>query len=134
MTYAEYLAREAGAPTKSEFVNGVVYARSGGTLEHGALALAGELRVALAGKPCRTFSSDVRVRATSTGSTFRRRRRRPQRHHQPRRADRSALIEVQRLNSQGRWEPHFFGPGSQVELTSVAVTFPLDAVYPNPLS
>jgi Uma2 family endonuclease len=44
---------------------------AGGTTEHGALALAvaGELRAALRGKPCRTFSSDVRVRIGETGLT-----------------------------------------------------------------
>ena len=41
---------------------------AGGTIEHGALALAvaGELRAALRGKPCRAFSSDVRVRIPET--------------------------------------------------------------------
>jgi hypothetical protein len=36
---------------------------AGGTIEHAALAsaIAGELRTALAGKPCRTYSSDLRA-------------------------------------------------------------------------
>src|SRR5512138_1819748 len=68
MTYAEYVASEAASPTKREFIGGQVYAMAGGTPEHGALAAAvvGELRQALRGKPCRVYSSDLRVRITDT--------------------------------------------------------------------
>ena len=68
MTYAEYLAAEAVAEARHEFLNGEVREMAGGTIEHGALALAvaGELRAALRGKPCRAFSSDVRVRIPET--------------------------------------------------------------------
>lgn len=68
MTYAEYLAAEAVAKVRHEFLNGEVWEMAGGTIEHGALALAaaGELRAALRGKPCRAFSSDVRVRIPET--------------------------------------------------------------------
>ena len=68
MTYAEYLAAEAVAEVRHEFLNGEVWEMAGGTIEHGALALAvaGELRAALRGKPCRAFSSDVRVRIPET--------------------------------------------------------------------
>lgn len=72
LSYSEYLALEATAETKHDFVNGELYAMAGGTLEHGALsaALARELGTALAGRPCRAFSSDVRVRVLSTGASF----------------------------------------------------------------
>ncbi|HYN01311.1 MAG TPA: Uma2 family endonuclease [Vicinamibacteria bacterium] len=73
MTYAEYLAAEAVAEVRHEYLNGEVWAMAGGTIEHGALALAvaGELRAALRGKPCRAFPSDVRVRIPETGlSTY----------------------------------------------------------------
>ncbi len=43
-------------------------------------------------------------------------------------------VEVQRLNERGFWELHFFGPGERVELTSLGVTFEVDAVYANPLA
>lgn len=43
-------------------------------------------------------------------------------------------IEVQRLNERGVWELHFFGPGERVELTSLGVSFAVDAVYANPLA
>ena len=73
MTYAEYLAFEAKSETKHEFVNGEVYAMAGGTVEHARL----QARVifmlvgALGGRPCETFSSDLRVLVAVTGrSTY----------------------------------------------------------------
>jgi len=68
VTYAEYLVAEEKSPARSEFINGEIVAMSGGTPEHGALASAfgGELRVALKNRPCRVFSSDVRVRGLET--------------------------------------------------------------------
>ncbi|MBL8917982.1 MAG: Uma2 family endonuclease [Myxococcaceae bacterium] len=72
MTYAEYLAREAASDVKHEFIAGEVFAMAGGTVEHGALAVAfgAELRNALSGKPCRVLNSDVRVQVRSTGAAF----------------------------------------------------------------
>lgn len=73
MTHAEYLAAEAVSETRHEFLNGDVWAMAGGSPEHGALAAAviGELLMALRGKPCRVYTSDVRVRVTATGlSTY----------------------------------------------------------------
>jgi len=68
MTYAEYVASEVASPSKREFIRGQVYAMAGGTPEHGALAAAviGEMREALRGKPCRVYSSDLRVRIPDT--------------------------------------------------------------------
>jgi Uma2 family endonuclease len=68
MNYAEYVASEAASPVKREFIRGQVYAMAGGTPEHGALAAAviSELRTALQGKPCRVYSSDLRVRIVET--------------------------------------------------------------------
>ncbi len=72
LTYSEYLAREATSEVKHDFINGEAYAMAGGTLEHSALAAAllGEARSALAGKPCRAYTSDARVYVTSTGASF----------------------------------------------------------------
>jgi len=69
MTYAEYLAAEAGSEIRHEYLNGEVWEMAGGTPEHGALAIAvaGQLHAALQGKPCRAHSSDVRVRIVDTG-------------------------------------------------------------------
>jgi Uma2 family endonuclease len=71
MTLAEYLAFERASEEKHEHVNGVVYAMSGGTPEHSALAAAllVALGSALAGKPCRVFTSDARLRVEGTGAS-----------------------------------------------------------------
>lgn len=68
MTYAEYLAAEAAADTRHEYLKGDVWAMAGGTIEHGglAMAVAREIGLALRGKACRVFSSDVRVRIPET--------------------------------------------------------------------
>lgn len=72
MTPDDYLELERTSDVKHEFINGEVYAMAGGSAEHGALvlAVARALGNALDGKPCRTFSSDVRVRVESTASNF----------------------------------------------------------------
>jgi Uma2 family endonuclease len=71
MSYAEYASAEAKNETRHEFLNGEVFAMAGGTPEHAALAasLARVLGNALIGKPCRAFSSDLRVRISETGLT-----------------------------------------------------------------
>ena len=73
MTYGEYLAAEEASEIRHEFLNGEVWAMSGGTPEHGALAAAliRHIGNALDGRPCRVFTSDVRVRVADTGlSTY----------------------------------------------------------------
>ena len=67
-TYDEYLEAERVSREKHEFLAGHVFAMSGGTIEHGrlAMALGRELGVALLGRPCVTYSSDVRVRIRAT--------------------------------------------------------------------
>jgi Uma2 family endonuclease len=68
MTYAEYLAAEAVADVRHEYLGGEVWAMAGGSIEHGALAMAvaREIGQALRDKPCRVFSSDVRLRIPET--------------------------------------------------------------------
>ena len=68
MTYDDYLAAEAEAGVRHEYLRGEVWAMAGGTPEHGAIAaaviilLGNELR----DRPCRVFTSDVRVRIEAT--------------------------------------------------------------------
>jgi Uma2 family endonuclease len=64
MTHADYCSLEREAVVKHEYIAGEVFAMAGGTFEHGRLAVQlGYLLVsALAGRPCRVFSADVRVR------------------------------------------------------------------------
>lgn len=71
MTYAEYLADEATADVRHEFLNGEVRAMAVGSPEHAALAAAliTQLSNALRGKPCGVLSSDARVRILTTSLT-----------------------------------------------------------------
>ncbi|MCA9560748.1 MAG: Uma2 family endonuclease [Myxococcales bacterium] len=68
---ADYLALEATAETKHEFVNGEIVAMAGATLEHEAvkvgLSTALVAALAKAGRPCITLGSDTRVRIDETG-------------------------------------------------------------------
>ena len=68
MSYEQYLAAEAVAEVKHEYLRGEVWAMSGGTPEHGRLAIsfATLLGQALAGRPCAIFNSDVRIRIEAT--------------------------------------------------------------------
>lgn len=69
LTEAEYLALEAAATEKSEFVDGELLAMSGVSIAHDTIV--GNLHLALGnalrGTPCRVHSSDVRVRIAETG-------------------------------------------------------------------
>jgi hypothetical protein len=67
--YADYLELERKSATKLEWLDGVVDDMAGGTPEHAGLTLAvgGELRAQLRGKPCRAFSGDPKIRVLATG-------------------------------------------------------------------
>ena len=68
-TPEEYLALERQAETKSEYINGEIYAMAGASREHNYIAgdLFGELRSQLRGRNCKLFMSDMRVRVKPTG-------------------------------------------------------------------
>ncbi len=68
-TPEEYLALERKAETKSEYVNGEIYAMAGASREHNYIAgdLFGELRTQLQGRGCALFMSDMRVCVSATG-------------------------------------------------------------------
>ena len=72
-TYSDYVALEKDSPTKHEFFNGEIYAMAGGSEEHSALA-AEVLRFlgnAVAEKPCRVHTSDLRIYVEAVGlATF----------------------------------------------------------------
>lgn len=64
VTFAQYVAAERTSEVKHQLVDGEVFDMSGGTPEHAALiaevitALGSQLR----GRPCRAYSSDLRIR------------------------------------------------------------------------
>lgn len=68
-TFREYLDLEASSDLRYEFFDGTVYAMSGGSPEHSGLAanVIQLLGAQLGGKPCRVFTSDLRVRVLETG-------------------------------------------------------------------
>jgi Uma2 family endonuclease len=68
-TFAEYLALEKFSNVKHEFLDGDIYAMTGGTLMHAKLAVAvsSSLHSQLRGSGCQVFSSDLRVRVLATG-------------------------------------------------------------------
>ncbi len=65
----EYLTIERAAPTKSEYINGVMYALAGASREH--ILIVGscgrELGNQLRNKPCEVYSADMRVNVRSKG-------------------------------------------------------------------
>lgn len=67
--FEDYLELEACSDVRHEFLDGEVWAMVGGSPEHAAVAatIAGMLRQALQRRPCRVFSSDLRVRVKETG-------------------------------------------------------------------
>lgn len=68
MTYAEYREGELAAEVKHEYLRGEVFAMTGGTPQHSALAarITALLSRELGGRPCRVFNSDLRVRIEAT--------------------------------------------------------------------
>ena len=68
-TLAEYLELEAVAGVRHEFYAGEIYAMARGTPEHAAMAAAITVALGreLTSKPCRVYSSDLRVRVLATG-------------------------------------------------------------------
>jgi Uma2 family endonuclease len=72
MSPTEYLAWEEEQEYKHEYLNGEVYAMTGGTIGHNQIAvnLVTMLRTHLRGKGCRVFVNDVKVQVTSKGPYF----------------------------------------------------------------
>ncbi|MFN0079164.1 MAG: Uma2 family endonuclease [Prosthecobacter sp.] len=69
MTPQEYYLHERTAVEKSEYFQGKIYSRAGGSTRHSIIKvnLIGELRRLLKGKHCSTYDSDQRIRALWNG-------------------------------------------------------------------
>jgi Uma2 family endonuclease len=63
MTWEEYLAFEEKSPYRHEYINGTVYAMSGGSLAHNRIAqnLLMALRPHLKGRPCEPFFLEAKL-------------------------------------------------------------------------
>jgi len=72
LTEEQCLALERAAETRSEFVDGEMFAMFGGTKRHADLQvkLVGELYALLRGSRCRAYTSDFRVRTASGIYTY----------------------------------------------------------------
>ncbi|EKQ67677.1 hypothetical protein OsccyDRAFT_3961 [Leptolyngbyaceae cyanobacterium JSC-12] len=72
LTPDEYLAWEAQQPIKYEYMDGEVYAMTGGTLPHNDIAvnLTSILRTTLRGTGCKVRMSDAKVRVAAKGPYF----------------------------------------------------------------
>lgn len=69
MTPQEYLDWEETQELKHEYIDGEVFAMTGGTIPHNliALNLASALKAHLRGKGCRVFMADVKVQISERG-------------------------------------------------------------------
>ena len=69
ITPAEYLAFERRADTKSEYLNGRIYAMSGASLQHNRIVAGLAMTVGnqLRRKSCEPFFGDMRVKVSPTG-------------------------------------------------------------------
>jgi Uma2 family endonuclease len=67
-TPEEYLTLERAANHKSEYINGQIYAMAGASREHNVIAtnISREVSLQLKGRPCETYSSDMRVNVVDT--------------------------------------------------------------------
>ena len=72
VTYADYLRALEPSDVKLEYLDGVVRAMSGGTIEHARLAMQFGvlLATALAGRRCVVLSADARIRVDASNRTF----------------------------------------------------------------
>ncbi len=70
LTYSEYLTYEQSSPTKHEFVNGQAYVMAGASEDHNLLVggLFSRIWNHLRGKPCRVFSSDMKLTIASANN------------------------------------------------------------------
>jgi len=65
----DYLAAERQAETKSEYLDGEIFAMSGASREHNLIVvnLAASLHAQLKGRRCETYAGDMRVHVPATG-------------------------------------------------------------------
>src|SRR2546430_2206225 len=71
-TVEEYLAFERSSELKHEYISGEIIAMAGATRAHNLITgnISQRLRNQLEGKPCETYSNDMRLRTTPTDYTY----------------------------------------------------------------
>ena len=70
LTPEEYLALERKATTKSEYINGQIYAMSGASREHNLITMniSNRLYIQFIERACEVYASDMRVKVSPTGA------------------------------------------------------------------
>ena len=70
LTPEEYLALERKATTKSEYINGQIYAMSGASREHNLITMniSNRLYIQFIERDCEVYASDMRVKVSPTGA------------------------------------------------------------------
>jgi Uma2 family endonuclease len=70
LTPEEYLALERKATTKSEYINGQIYAMSGASREHNLITMniSNRLYIQFIDRACEVYASDMRVKVSPTGA------------------------------------------------------------------
>ena len=65
----EYLCMERKAEVRNEYLNGEIFAMVGASRKHNLVVtnIIREVSQQLKGKPCETYSTDMRVRVPATG-------------------------------------------------------------------
>lgn len=71
-SYADYLAWEASAPVRHEYLDGEVFAMTGTTTTHNVISgnVYLSLRQQIRGTPCRVYMADVRLRVAAANAGF----------------------------------------------------------------
>ena len=69
LTPVEYLALERKATTKSEYLNGHLYAMAGASREHNLVTIniSSGLHIQLSEQPCEVYANDMRLKISPTG-------------------------------------------------------------------
>ena len=117
MTVEEYFCLdERDENARYEYVDGQIRMLAGGSPDHSQISanFTGLLFIALEGKHCRIFNSDVYLRLSET------------RYFHP---DVAVSCDERDRRQKKVIQHHTFGPDSEVELTSVGTHFPIASVY-----
>jgi Uma2 family endonuclease len=104
----EYLEWEEQQEIRYEYLEGEVYAMTGGTLPHNEIAVnfVSLLKNHLRGRSCRILNSAAKVISSD-----------------------AINVEIFRLNEKGKWELTSYAEGDEIELTSIDYKFSIELLY-----
>lgn len=173
LTPEEYFAWEEQQRSRHEYLNGEVYAMSGGTINHSEIAgnVGALLKTQMRGSGCKVLNSDARVNIMKTkdyvypdlsvtcddrdkttnqyitypclivevlspsteaydrGNKFKRYRRNPQLQEYLLVDSEAISIDLFRRATQDTWQIFSYQAGDSIELKSVNLTLPIEAIY-----